>query len=53
METKITTACPGKSCPFKDQCQRYTAYIKKKVLRYYTPIPYNHKEQNCEKLITY
>jgi hypothetical protein len=50
---KITTSCPGKNCPFKNQCQRYTAYMKNKVLRYYTPIPYNAKEQNCEKLIIY
>lgn len=50
---KITTSCPGKNCPFKDQCQRYTSYIKKKVLQYYTTIPYDYKEQDCKKLIKY
>ena len=48
---KISTACPGKSCPIKKLCKRYTAYKAKNPLRYYSTIPYDFKNGKCTKFI--
>jgi hypothetical protein len=40
--------CAGGNCPKKQDCYRYTAKPSQYMQSYFSEVPYNIEEQNCD-----